>query len=83
MTYILIPLIKEKTTKEQRDNAMFWIKIAIQSAEKRYENYDGKMGDKKKLMVLSYLQDKGIELEMDDLNNIIDATVEEMFNKDK
>lgn len=33
LTYFLIPYMKEKTTKEQRDEICFWVKVAVNSAE--------------------------------------------------
>ena len=36
ITYILVPLILQKTTKEQRNNIYFWVKIAVGAAEQIY-----------------------------------------------
>ena len=29
ITYILIPYVRAKTTKEQRDNVYFWVRVAV------------------------------------------------------
>ena len=33
VTYYVIPYIKAKTTKEQREDAIFWTKLAVKIAE--------------------------------------------------
>ena len=80
LTYILIPLVREKTTKEQRDNIMFWVEVAVIAAEKHFGE---KTGDQKKLYVLSFLQERGIKLESEELDVIIDAVVEQIFNQER
>ena len=37
VTYYVIPYIKAKTTKEQREDAVFWTKLAVQIAEEIYK----------------------------------------------
>ena len=33
ITYILVPFLKQKITKEQREEIYFWVKIAVGAAE--------------------------------------------------
>lgn len=76
ITYVLIPLIKEKTTKEQRENVYFWVKVAVNAAEMIYN--EKTQGQSKKLFVLDFLTDKGINIDMDELDTLIEAAVKEL-----
>lgn len=76
ITYLIIPFIKEKTTKEQREDAFFWVKVAVSAAEMVYsEKGQGRL---KKEYVLEYLVDKGININLDDLEILIEAAVKEL-----
>lgn len=75
-TYILVPLIKEKTTKEQRDNIYFWVKVAVSAAEMIYkEKGQGKL---KKEYVVEFLVSKGIKINLEELETLIEAAVKEL-----
>lgn len=76
ITYVLIPLIKEKTTKEKRENVYFWVKVAVNAAEMIYN--EKAQGQSKKLFVLDFLTDKGINIDMDELDTLIEAAVKEL-----
>ena len=80
ITYIVWPLIKEITTEKQRNNVLFWVEVAVLAAEKHF-NEKG-LGEKKKLFVLDFLQTKGMDITIDELDMIIDAVVEEVINND-
>src|SRR5690554_2699856 len=76
VTYILIPLIKEKTTKEQRDNIYFWVRVAVGAAEQIYqEKGQGKL---KKEYVLEFLISKGINITIEELDTLIESAVAEL-----
>ena len=76
MTYIIIPYIKTKTTKEQRDTVVFWVKFAVKAAEQLFP--EAKSGEYKKEYVINFLTEKGIKITMADLEVLIEATVEEL-----
>ncbi len=76
VTYILVPLIKEKTTKEQREKVYFWVRMAVQSAEMIYKEKG--QGKKKKDFVIDYLTGKGIDIGVRDLDILIEAAVKEL-----
>ena len=80
ITYIIVPFLKSKTTKEQRDNTVFWVQIAVNAAEQIYKE-KGK-GKNKKEYVLEFLNSKGIKITDDQLDALIEATVYEL-NKNK
>ena len=76
ITYILVPLILQKTTKEQRNNIYFWVKIAVGAAEQIYaEKGQGKL---KKEYVVDFLTSKGINITIQELDVLIEAAVKEL-----
>ncbi len=76
ITYILVPLIKEKTTKEQRENAYSWVKIAVGAAEQM--NEAGLITIPKKEYVVEFLVSKGINVDMNKLDAMIESAVNEL-----
>lgn len=76
LTYLIVPLILSKTTKEQRDNIYFWVKIAVGAAEQIYrEKGQGKL---KKEYVVDFLVSKGINITIQELDVLIEAAVKEL-----
>lgn len=76
ITYVLVPFFKSKTTKEQRDNIYFWVKIAVQAAEMIYaEKGQGKL---KKQYVLEFLTSKGINITSAELDMLVESAVKEL-----
>lgn len=76
ITYILVPFFKSKTTKQQRENIYFWVRIAVQAAEMIY-NESGKGKDKKQY-VIDFLTSKGINMTIEELDVLIEAAVKEL-----
>ena len=76
ITYILIPFLKQKITKEQREEIYFWVKIAVGAAEQIYkEKGQGKL---KKEYVVDFLVSKGINITIQELDVLIEAAVKEL-----
>lgn len=76
ITYILIPYVRAKTTKEQRDNVYFWVQVAVQAAEMIYrERGQGKL---KKEYVIEFLTSQGINITLQELDILIEAAVKEL-----
>ncbi len=76
LVYFLIPYIKERTTKEQRDNMCFWVKVAVNSAEMIFaEKGQGKL---KKEYVLEFLNNRGFNITAHELDVLIEAAVKEL-----
>lgn len=80
ITYIVVPFIKTRTTKEQRDNVQFWTETAVVAIEKYYEGQSQK-GPLKKEFVIDFVKKQGFNISEDQLNILIDAIVEEIINK--
>ena len=76
VTYILVPFIKSKTTKEQRENIFFWVKVAVGAAEQIF-NKKGQ-GIQKKDYVIKFLTSKGIDITRKELDVLIEAAVKEL-----
>ena len=76
ITYILVPFFRSKTTKEQRENIAFWVKVAVGAAEQIY-NKKGQ-GILKKDYVIKFLTSKGINITRQDLDVLIEAAVKEL-----
>lgn len=80
VTSVVVPYLKQKTTKEQRDNVKFWVKVAVTAAEQIYkEKGQGKF---KKEYVVEFLNSKGIKITPKQLDILIEAAVFEL-NKAK
>ena len=76
LTYLIVPLILQKTTKQQRENIYFWVTVAVQAAEMIYkEKGQGKL---KKEYVIDFLTSKGIKLTIQELDALIEAAVLEL-----
>ena len=73
LTTVLIPLIRQKTTKEKWDNAVFWVKLAVQGAEQIYEGTG--MGEVKKQYVEKFLEEHNIKLDPEQIDVAIEAAV--------
>lgn len=81
---MVIPCLKERFTQTQLDNALVWIKIAVQAAEQLYTSTQG---TEKKAYVLKYIQDKGFKINTSDLDGMIEAVVlklhSQLYGKNK
>lgn len=76
LTYLIVPLILSKTTKQQRENVYFWVQVAVSAAEMIYkEKGQGKL---KKEYVVDFLVSKGINITVQELDVLIEATVKEL-----
>lgn len=71
--------IESSTTKEQRENALFWIKFVTPIAEELIKG-KGK-GLEKKAFVLDWLDKNNIKLSTEQLNTLIDMVVKEYNEK--
>lgn len=75
-TGVLLPLLKQYTTKEQRENIAAWVKIAVNAAEQMQKA--GLITIPKKEFVINFLNDKGIKLTEQELDLLIEAAVLEL-----
>lgn len=76
ITYMVVPFLKSKTSKEQRETIMFWVSVAVSAAEQIF-NERG-MGAEKKKFVVGFLVEKGIKVSLDELDVLIESAVKEL-----
>lgn len=80
VTTFLIPFLKKKLSGEQLEEVRRWIGIAVEAAEQLYGT---KTGQKKKEYVVSFLLSKGIKIDVDEVNAMIEAEVYKLTGKTK
>lgn len=73
ITTFLIPFIKSKVDKDKLEKIQTWVTVAVEAAEQIYVG-SGKGAEKKKY-VLEFLKSKGFTLDMDSIDNLIEAAV--------
>lgn len=82
MSVVVVPYVqkylKQNTTKEQRENALFWIKQVTRIAEEVYKSKGA--GELKKQYVIEWLEKNGVRLSDEQLSVLIDMVVKE-YNK--
>ncbi len=76
ITYFLVPYLKTKVSAEQLDTIKFWVNIAVEAAEMIYTGTG--RGEEKKKYVLAFLNRKGFTLNMEEIENLIEAAVLEL-----
>ena len=80
ITYIIKPYIEANTTEKQRNNVVFWVRVGVNAAEQMKEA--GLISIPKKDYVVKFLNEKGIEIDENQLDALIEAAVFEL-NKNK
>jgi LL-H family phage holin len=76
ITVFVIPWLKEKIEAEQLEKYKEWVTIAVRAAEQIYKGTG--RGAEKKEYVMSFLQSKGLAVDMDSIENMIEAAVLEL-----
>ncbi len=76
VTVIVIPYIKSKTTAAQQQQINAWVKIAVAAAEQIYVGTG--LGADKKAHVLNFLKSKGVTLDVESVDAMIEAAVYEL-----
>lgn len=76
VTAFVVPWIKSKTTSQQREDLIAWVKIAVSAAEQIYRGE--KRGEEKKQYVLDFLEDNGFSIDDDSVNAAIEAAVKQL-----
>lgn len=69
----LIPFIKNKVGEEKFKDISKWVQIAVNAAEQIY-NESG-MGEVKKEYVLEFLKKRGITMDIDSIDALIESEV--------
>lgn len=73
ITTFIIPWVKGKVDAQKWDKAMRWVEIGVGAAEQIYR--ESGMGEKKKEYVLSFLESKGLKIDMESIDAMIEAAV--------
>lgn len=73
---ILIPYIKQKIGAENFAELQKWVKVAVQAAEMIYK--EAGMGNMKKKYVECFIDDLGIKVDAQRLDNLIESAVLEL-----
>ena len=73
---VLIPYIKSKTTAEQQQEINAWVKIAVAAAEQIFTG-SGR-GEEKKAYVVQWLKDRGVAVDTERIDAMIEAAVYEL-----
>lgn len=76
ITAIVIPYIKSRTTAQQREQILAWVKIAVSAAEQIFTG-SGR-GAEKKAYVLDWLKAHGMSLDESTLDAMIESAVHDM-----
>lgn len=69
---VLIPWIKRQTSKQDREELLKWVEIAVAAAE---QLFDASQGDAKKEAVVAFLSEKGFTVSENELDSVIEAAV--------
>lgn len=76
LSTVVVPLLRSKTTAQKWENAMFWVRLAVKSAEQIYDQQG--VGEKKKAFVEKFLLEHNIKLDPDQIDVAIEAAVLEI-----
>lgn len=76
VTGLIIPFIMQRTTREQRENLCFWVKVAVNAAEQLQDA--GLISIPKKEYVLEFIRSKGFNITEKELDVLIEAAVKEL-----
>lgn len=76
LTYVIVPLLKAKYGTEKQEQLLELIMKAVEAAEQIYRGSG--MGATKKEYVLSFLHERGYDIEEKEIDNLIEACVHEL-----
>lgn len=69
----LVPWIKGKVEAQKLEKIMDWVTIAVSAAEQIYK--ESGIGEKKKQYVLDFLEGKGLTVDINSVDAMIEAAV--------
>lgn len=76
ITAVVIPYIKSRTTAQQQAEINAWVKIAVSAAEQIFKG-SGR-GEEKKQYVIAWLKERGVTVDENELDALIEAAVYEL-----
>ena len=78
VTCLLIPWLRKRSSMEQQDTVMMWVRIAVEAAEQIFAGAG--RGAEKKAYVTAFLQKRGLYMDMDRIEAMIESAVWRMIN---
>ncbi len=78
VTVLVIPMLKQKLSKEKCEALETWVSVAVRAAE---QIYGSKTGQQKKDYVLSFLLSKGIVFDTEEVVAMIESEVYKLAQK--
>lgn len=72
LSVFVIPQLRERLSKDQMEDLLKWVDIAVAAAEQLYDSVDG---EAKKNYVLQRLRSRGYTLDADALDTAVEAAV--------
>ena len=69
---VAVPWLRAKFDAEELNDFLRWVEIGVAAAEQLYNTNEG---EKKKRYVVQYLNDKGFRVDVEDMENAIEAAV--------
>lgn len=75
---LVIPTLKARLDAEKFAQVAYWVQIAVRAAEQIFS--EPSMGQQKKEYVLKFLEEKGLKVDPDSIDALIESYVLE-FNK--
>lgn len=76
ITGVIVPYIKSRTSAQQQEELMVWIRVAVTAAEQLYTASG--MGKEKKEYVLNWLAMHGISVDNERIDAMIESAVYSM-----
>ena len=76
LSYFVIPWLKAKIGEAEYAELLRWVEVGVEAAEQLFT--EPKSGEKKKLYVLSFLEERGYFVDSVAINNMIEAMVLEL-----
>ena len=80
LTAYIIPWLKQKQNSEKQQNLMFWLKVAVEAAEKYFVGSN--RGAEKAAYVRQFLAQRGWRLEEQEAAVLVDSMVWNLLNRD-
>jgi hypothetical protein len=80
LTGIIIPYIRQRIGEEKAENLKKWVSVGVKAAE---QLYGSKTGQQKKEYVVSFLLSKGIVVDVDEVEALIEAEVYKLTSKEE
>ena len=78
ISLFVVPAIKNKVGAQNMAAFLKWVDIAVAAAEQLYESAQG---EEKKEYVLSYLLEKGYDVDEVELDMVVEAAVNRLHNE--